>query len=511
MPAVAVVLDGFGIGPNYFGNAVSNAKKNNFDNLAKKYFYTELVASGKAVGLGEGEVSGSETGHSNIGAGRVVPQETYLISQSIKDGSFFKNESLLTAMEQAKKFNSQLHLLGLLSNKVSPHSQKEHFLAILKMAKEAGIKKVYFHFFTDGRDSLPKSACEHLKEWLGAVEKEKLPGVLASLGGRFYGMDRGKNWERLKKSYYALTKGEGEKFFSAEEMLLKYYGEGLTDEYLPPSILTDPFSKPLATISDNDAVIFFNLRSDRGRQLTKLFVLEESKETTLPKPRLKNICFVTLTDFGPNIRVLPAFKSSPIYDSLPVVLKDFRQLYISETEKFPHVTYFLNGGFSDPVAGEERIKLPSAKVKSCNSLPEMSALAITETILKYLKEKRYDFIFVNYPNPDMLGHTGDLAATIKGIEYIDKCLGRIFKEILKQKGSLFIFADHGNAEEMIDPVTKERLTCHTANPVPFIVAGEGIEAKGLKSGGKLAQVVPTILDVLGVKKPETMINSLLVK
>jgi 2,3-bisphosphoglycerate-independent phosphoglycerate mutase len=505
-PCVAVILDGFGIAPKYEGNAVEIAKKPNYERLKEEYPYTELGATGEDVGLRSQETSGSEVGHSNIGAGRIVDQESKIISQEIEKGTFFQNPVLTKAIEHVSKIGSRLHLIGLISNDDSPHIKVDHFLALLKMAKMKGATEVFIHFFTDGRDSKPKSALKHLEKWQSQMEKIGI-GKIATLGGRFYGMDRVKNWDRLKKAYASMVDSKGEKANSAQEAVSKAYKKGLTDEYILPTVIYEN-GKPVAQIADNDSVIFFNLRSDRARQFTKLFVLEESEETVLPQPRIKNLFFVTLTDFGPNIDTKTVFTSEKIYQTLPSALSSLKQLYISETEKFAHVTFFLNGGFSDSVAGEKRIMIPSPEVDSYAKTPKMSAKPITDTIVKYLQEETYDFILVNYPNPDMLGHTGDIKATVQGIEFLDKCLGRIWKEVKEKKGSLFIFADHGNADEMLDKKNGEKLTFHTKNPVPFIAACDKIKGKKLVSGGKLGNVAPTILRTMRIDKEERMIESL---
>jgi len=501
-PYVAVILDGFGMAPKYEGNAVELARKPNYEKLKEQYPYTELGASGEDVGLKVDGMSGSEVGHINIGAGRVIEQESKIISQSIDDKTFFKNPALLKVITHVQNIGSRLHLVGLLSSDDSPHSKIKHFTAILEMAKQNGINEVFIHFFTDGRDSRPQSAEQHLKKWENKMETMGI-GKVATIGGRFYGMDRVKNWNRLKMAYNSMVKGEGEVAKSAQEAISKARAHKLTDEYILPTVIHEQ-GRPVAQIEDNDAVVFFNLRSDRARQLTKLFVLEESTETELPQPRVKNLFFVTLTDFGPDINTQSAFTASNIYQTLPSALANSRQLYISETEKFAHVTFFLNGGFADSVAGEKRIMIPSPDVNSYAETPEMSAKSITDVIIKYIGEETYDFILVNYPNPDMLGHTGDIKATVRGIEFVDKCLGRIRKEIQNKEGGMFIFADHGNADEMLDKKTGEKLTFHTKNPVPFIMACDNLKGKKLTTGGKLSNITPSILKTMNIKKERKM-------
>ena len=377
------------------------------------------------------------------------------------------------------------------------------------MAKRKKIAKVFVHLFTDGRDSKQRSAKEHLEKWKNEA-KQSAVYEIATIGGRFYGMDRAKNWDRLKKAYDAIVENKGKRAESAEEAIDTAYAKGLTDEFVPPTVICKN-DKPIARVSDKDAVIFFNLRSDRARQLTKLFVLKKPKgmEVRLPEPRIKDLFFVTLTGFGPNINVHTAFKTKNVNGTIPYVFRDLKQLYISEIEKFAHVTFFLNGGFSGSIADEDQIMIPSPQVKSYAEVPEMSAKLITDVIMKYIKEDAYDFIFVNFPNPDMLGHTGDLKAAIKGIEFVDKCLGNIWKEIDKKRGGMFIMADHGNADEMLDKKTGETLTFHTKNPVPFVVANNDLRGKKLASGGKLGNVAPTILEVMGLEREDYMDEALL--
>ena len=506
-PFVTVVLDGFGLGPKYDGNAVALAKTPNFDKLKKNFLYTELGATGIDVGLEAHQMSGSEVGHMNIGAGRIVDQESKKISQDVESGAFFQNPVLMGAMSHVKQFESKLHIMGLLSNGDSPHSRMNHFSAILELARRQKVKEVYIHFFTDGRDSKPQSAIEHFKEWERAMKQSGL-GKVATIGGRYYGMDRSKNWDRLRVAYDAMVEGKGETAGSFEEAVQQAYKNNLTDEYIKPTVIMES-GHPVARIGDNDAVVFFNLRSDRARQFTKLFVLSDCAETKLPQPRLKNLFFVALTEFGPNINVHTAYTGKRVANSLPNILTGWKQLYISETEKFAHVTYFLNGGFPGTVAGEDRIMIPSPDVKSYAEVPEMSAKLLTEVIVKYLKNKNYNFILLNFPNADMLGHTGDIKAAIKGIEFVDKCLGNLWKELDKLGGGLFLTADHGNADEMLDKKTGEILTYHTRNPVPLVLANHVLKGKKLASGGVLGNISPTILEVMGVDPGEEMINSLL--
>ncbi|MBD3244882.1 MAG: 2,3-bisphosphoglycerate-independent phosphoglycerate mutase [Candidatus Moranbacteria bacterium] len=507
-PCVAVVLDGLGIGKKYEGNAVALAKKPFCDEMKKSFPYCELAAHGLQVGLEKDKVSGSEVGHINIGYGRIVEQEDRKITNEIKNGEFFENKALLEGMKHVKKNNSNLHLIGLLSKNGSPHSNYKHFRALIKLAKKHGIQKLFVHFFTDGRDSSPKSARRILEKWSRPFEEFDL-GEIATIGGRFYGMDRTKHWNRLKKAYDAIVNAKGKKANSPCQAIEKAYKAGLSDEFILPTVIYKN-NHPVAKIKDNDAAIFFHLRSDRARQLTKLFVLDSSDETELPRPRLKNFLFVTLTGFGPRIQVKTAYNNTKTDITLVNSLRNFSQLYISETEKFAHVTYFLNGQYPKARFGEERIRIPSPKVQHYDKKPKMSAPVILKTVLDFLKEQRYDFIFINFPNPDMLGHTGNIKAAIKGIEFLDKCLKKLWKEIDKQNGTLLIFSDHGNAEMMLNAKTGEPVTSHTRNPVPFSLINKDFKKLKLAQGGRLSNVTPTILDVLDVEKNPIMDESLIV-
>ncbi len=500
-PIILAILDGWGIGPRDDTNAIWLAKTPVFDCLAEKYPFTQLNATGTAVGLDNHQTSGSETGHMNIGAGRIVEQDSRKISESINSGTFFHNPAFLGAINHVKKNNSNLHLMGLLGNEDSPHMNPYHLEALLILAKKNNLSNVYLHFFTDGRDSYPRSALSHLKEWKKTLSRLGV-GRIANLVGRFYAMDRAKNWDRLKVAYDLLTRGKGKKFKDAERAIEENYKKGITDEYIKPSVITE--NKKSSVIKDNDAVIFYNLRSDRARQFTKLFILEKSRETRLPRPRLKNLYFVAMTDFGPDLPVHTAFYSHSLNGTLPVAFYELRQLYIAETEKFAHVTYFLNGGYADSLAGEDRLMIPSPVVDSYAKKPEMSAEKITQVILKFLHQKKYDFIAVNYANADMVGHTGDMKAAIRAVECVDGCLGKLKKELEKDEGTLVIIADHGNADCMWDKKAKLPMTFHTKNPVPFVLASEKFRGKKLASGGVLGNIAPTLCEIANLDKLKEM-------
>jgi 2,3-bisphosphoglycerate-independent phosphoglycerate mutase len=511
-PTVLVILDGWGVAPPSKGNAITMAKKPVLDRLYELYPSTTLEATGISVGLEENRMSGSETGHMNIGAGRIVDQDSKYISQSIEDETFFMNPALVGAMMHVKKHNSRLHVIGLMGNIDSPHSNPEHFRAVLRLAKMKKIENVYCHLFTDGRDSYPKSALNHLEYFKDIIAEEGV-GRIATLAGRFYAMDRDKHWDRLMNAYEAIVLGKGEKANSPEEAIQKCYANGLTDEYIRPAVIVEN-NQPIATIGENDSLIFFNLRSDRARQFTKLFVANENcylADKTLPRNQpIPNIYFAAMTDFGPDLFVHTAFPDHTIPATLPMVLGGISQLYIAESEKFSHITYFLNGGYADSVDGEDRIMIKSPSVKSYAMFPEMSAEKITQVILESLQKDKYDFIGVNYANADMVGHTGDLSATIRAVEFLDEQIGKLALAVLQEGGNLIITADHGNADDMIDFDSDQPNTFHTKNSVPFLVVSEKLKDSKLRDGGVLGNIAPTVLDIMGMEKPRAMSkNSLL--
>lgn len=506
-PLLFAILDGWGVGPKDKSiNAIAAAKTPFFDEVIKDYPYTQLGATGVDVGLEENQMSGSESGHLNIGAGRVVEQDVRIILEAISNGSFFKNPVFLGAINHAKRFNSKVHFAGLLGDKDSPHAHPDILLALIVLFKKNNLEdRTFLHLFTDGRDSFPRSALEHWSHWKNLLEKDSA-AKCATLCGRFYAMDRTKKWDRLMKAYDAMVYGKGEKYSSVEEAVNANYKKDNTDEYLEPSILVEN-GQPVAKIEDNDVVIFFNFRSDRARQFSKFFVgTETKKEKDFPEfPHLKNLFFVAMTDFGPDLQLQTAFPSDPITSTLPVALSEIKQLYISETEKFAHITYFINGGYSAAIAGEDRIMVDSPDVKSYAEEPEMSAKHVTDTIEKNLKYDVYDFIAVNYANADMVGHTGDFAATIKAVECVDSQLLRLHKALKKKDGTLVISADHGNADVMVDKKAGRLFTFHTKNPVPFCVVSKNAKRRlSLESGGVLGNITPTILDLLEISQPKEM-------
>lgn len=509
-PLVLAVLDGWGIAKKSPGNAIAQAKIPNFNALQKKFSYTTLEASGAAVGLPHDQRGNSEAGHMNLGAGRVVAQDSLYITQAITDGSFFRNPAFLAAVQHLKKTNGNLHIIGMLTGLQSPHADPEHLGALLKLLVDQKVKHVFLHLFTDGRDT-PKFAAIGLLKLLR--EKFKNGEQVATLMGRFWGMDRKKKWDRTQKAYEAMVLGRGRLVNSAEEAIMQAYNRGESDEFISPSVIIK-HGQPVGRIKDGDAIIFFNLRSDRARQLTKALVQKKFNDLNpnafTRSHTLKNMRLVAMTDFGPDLGdIMTAFPSRDVVNALPVVLgKKVRQLYVAEAEKFAHVTYFFNGGYADPVAGERRVMIPSPDVVSYDQTPEMGAPGVTKVVVQALQENSADFITLNFSNPDMVGHTGNLLATIKAVQIVDDCLGKIWNAVQKAGGTLVITADHGNAECKINNQTGEVYTEHTTDPVPLIVASshKGVcpNLGSLRKGGKLADVAPTILHILGIKQPSQM-------
>ncbi len=513
LPMILIILDGWGIARPSRGNAIALAKTPVMDGLIKKYPNTELCAYGKCVGLPPAQDGNSEAGHMNIGAGRVVEQDAVRIGKSINNSTFFKNPAFIEAIRHVQKNKSKLHLMGMLSNGMSAHSDPDHLLALLTLIKGYNLKEVYLHLFTDGRDS-PKYAALKLIE---AMQRDYLEHeCIATIIGRFYAMDRKKKWQRTEFAYNTLVSGKGLKAKSPQAAITEAYNRGESDEFIQPYIITKK-GKPLPRIKDNDAVIFFNLRSDRARQLAKVFVQKEFNKINpgsfKRKKVFKNLKFIAMAGFGPDLdNILTAFPSIDLQQTLPMQLADLRQLYISETEKYAHVTYFFNGGYADPVAGEHRISVPSPDVKSYDETPVMSSADLTDVVLDNLKNRKYDFTMLNFAAPDMIGHTGNLQAGIKCCGEVDKYLGKIVNTYLKIKGTVVITADHGNIEEMINLKTGEIDVEHSTNHVPFILVNEKLKDKvKLNNNGVLGDIAPTILELMGREKPREMTGRSLIK
>ena len=501
-----MILDGFGDNPEEKGNAVKLAKTPNIDKLMKQHPATKIAASGLAVGLPEGQMGNSEVGHTNIGAGRIVYQELTRITKSIEDGDFFSNEEFVNAIENCKKNNSKLHIMGLVSDG-GVHSHIRHLYGLLEMAKRRDFEEVYVHCFLDGRDTPPASAENYISE-LQEKMKEKGIGKIASIAGRFYAMDRDKRWERVKKAYDAIVNGEGNKQADVINAIESSYQKEVFDEFVEPTVITNG-DKPVATISDGDSVIFFNFRPDRARQLTRAIVDPDFKDFETKKLNTYFVCFTSYDETMPNVHI--AFKKEQIKNTLGEVVarEGGKQLRIAETEKYAHVTFFFNGGEEKQYEGEDRILVPSPKVETYDLKPEMSAYEVTEKVLEAIDSEKYNCIILNFANPDMVGHTGNLEAAIKAVETVDECAGKIVSAIKSKRGNLIITADHGNAEQMIDLKTGEPHTAHTTNLVPLILI---TEKEGIKlRQGKLADLAPTILELMNIEKPEEMTGESLIE
>lgn len=509
-PFVLVVLDGWGISNTTKGNPIREAKLPTFDKLSRFYPLTTLQASGISVGLPWNTAGNSEVGHMTMGAGRIIYQNMPRIALAIQDGSFNLNPTFLAAIETAVKNNSTLHLMGLISPG-SVHSHKDHLLALLRLAKEKKVSKVIVHAFMDGRDSSPTSGIDHLGE---VIHELKLVGVgeIGSIVGRNYAMDRNNNWDRVERAYRMLTEGIGERTTDPLLYLEQSYAKGITDEYIEPT-LVEKKGKLVGLIQDGDAVIFFNFREDRARELTKAFVLPDF-DGFIRKQKL-DLTFVTMTEYEKGLPVQVAFPTEEVHDSLGEVLSKagLKQLRIAETEKYAHVTYFFNGGNEEAFPGEDRILIPSPAVSHFDEQPEMSAPEVTDTVIKKIEENRYDFILVNYANPDMVAHTGNEAASIKAVEATDKSLSRLIPAVLQVGGALIITADHGNAEELANVQTGEQDTEHSTNPIPlwYITPTNHREKNSAEMvreqnevHGLLSDVAPTILDIFSIPRPAAM-------
>lgn len=507
-PLLLMILDGWGYSEVVKGNAIAQAHKPNFDRLLENYPHTLLEASGEAVGLPGGQMGNSEVGHLNIGAGRVVYQELTRIFKAIRTGDFKENSVLRQAMERLNEGSGALHLMGLLSDG-GVHSHINHLFALLEMAKESGVKKVFVHAFLDGRDVLPQSAKEFMTQ-LNAKFEELGIGQVATVSGRYYTMDRDQRWERVEKGYRALVEGEGIKAPNPFGAIEKSYDLRVTDEFVEPTVIVNDQGNPVGTIEDGDSVIFFNFRSDRAREITRAFVDEEF--TGFDRPKKLKVHYVCMTEYDATLEIPVAFPPQNLENTLGEVLSQChkKQLRIAETEKYAHVTFFFNGGVEDPCPGEERCLIPSPKVATYNLKPEMSAPEVADELLERLDTDAYEVIILNFANSDMVGHTGEFEASVKAIEAVDGCMGRIVSEILNRGGTVLITADHGNAESKIDLKTGQPLTAHTTNPVPFIVVSDSLKERKLREGGALRDVAPTVLELLEIPKPVEMTGTSLI-
>ncbi|MDD4901061.1 MAG: 2,3-bisphosphoglycerate-independent phosphoglycerate mutase [Patescibacteria group bacterium] len=512
-PVVLIVMDGWGVTTPYSGNAISQANTPNINSYLANYPSSTLVASGEGVGLPWGEAGNSEVGHLNLGLGRIIYQDLPRINKSITDYRFYKNKVLLKAIEKVKSNNSKLHLLGLTSSGCV-HSSLEHLQALIAMMEENKVSKYYIHAILDGRDTPFNSGLNFIKE----IEKSLsgTGGKIATLHGRFYAMDRDNHWDRTAKAYDAMTLAKGEKFASAEKAITESYKKKIYDEEFMPAVITDQ-GAPVAKIEDGDAVIFFNYRPDRARQITKAFVLPGFEKFN--RERYLRIFFACFTEYEKNLPAEIVFPPEIIKNTLGEVLSaaGLKQLRIAETEKYAHVTYFFNGGREAASPGEDQILVASPRISSYDERPEMSALETTDKVIEAIGHDSYDFILINFANADMVGHTGNLKATVKAIEAVDKCVGRIVKSVVAKSGLLIITADHGNAEVLFNMQTGMVDKEHSPNPVPLIIIGKQYEGKSLSFGdapggdlslakpqGMLADVAPTILKVMGIDQPKEM-------
>lgn len=504
-PVMLMILDGFGLSNNLDGNAVYAANKPNYDILTEKYPHTKLRASGLDVGLPEGQMGNSEVGHLNIGAGRIIYQELTRITKEIKEGNFFKNPAFNKAIDKAIEANSSIHLLGLLSDG-GVHSHIDHLKALIKLASDKGAKKVYVHAFLDGRDVQPGSALKYISE-IEEYMHEIGVGKIATVCGRYYAMDRDKRWERVELAYNAMVLSKGEESSSAIETVKSAFHDNKTDEFVLPTVIMDQ-GKPVAAISNNDSVIFFNFRPDRAREITRAIndkVFDGFKREAL------SLTYACTTQYDVSIEnVDVAYTQESFTNTLGEYVSKMgkNQLRIAETEKYAHVTFFFNGGVEAPNDNEDRALIPSPKVATYDLKPEMSAYEVTEELLKRLDLNLYDMIILNFANPDMVGHTGDFKAAKKAIETVDECLGKIVNNVLEKDGTVFITADHGNAEQMIDFSSGEPMTAHTTNLVPFTYVSN--HGKGLKDTGILADIAPTMLEAMGLEAPKEMTGKSLI-
>jgi 2,3-bisphosphoglycerate-independent phosphoglycerate mutase len=498
---ILLIMDGYGIYPHKEGNAIAQAKKPNLDRLFKSYPYITLGVSGLDVGLPEGQMGNSEVGHLNFGAGRIVYQEITRIDKAIQNKTFFENSVLTEAMDQVKRRGASLHLLGLVSDGCV-HSSLNHLYAILRMAKEKGVEEIFVHAFLDGRDTSPTGGIGFIQQLLNKFNEYGI-GRLATVAGRYYAMDRDKRWERVQKAYQAMVYGEGKQTNDIVSAIKESYNNKITDEFVIPIVVSDDKNHPTSKIKKDDVGIFFNFRADRARELSYALTDEGFKE--FPRPDEMTIDLVNLTLYDEKLKAKVAFPPIKMTNILGEVLskEGKKQLRIAETEKYAHVTFFFNGGEEKSFEGEDRILIPSPKVPTYDLKPEMSAFEVTERVIKEIESKKYDFIVLNYANPDMVGHTGILSAAIKAIEAVDQCVGKVITAVKEVKGIAMVTADHGNAEMMIDPNNGDTFTAHTTNRVPFALITDDFKG-GLRSDGRLADVAPTILYLMNIKKPKEM-------
>lgn len=499
-PVALIILDGFGLREETHGNAVAQAKKPNFDRYWAQYPHTQLTACGEAVGLPEGQMGNSEVGHLNIGAGRIVYQDLTRITKSIREQDFFENEALVGAVRHAKAKGTKLHLYGLLSDG-GVHSHIDHLFALLELARKEGLERVYVHAFLDGRDVAPDSAVAYLQQLQDKI-REIGVGRVATVQGRYYAMDRDKRWERTEKAYRAMVYGEGPKYTDPIQAVKESYEKSVMDEFVMPTVIVGDDGRPVGLVESEDAVIFFNFRPDRAIQLSNVFTNADFRSFDRGPGFPKDLYFVCMTLFAETVNGYVAYKPKDLDNTLGEVLVQhgLKQLRIAETEKYPHVTFFFSGGRDIQLEGETRILINSPKVPTYDLKPEMSAYEVAEACVKEIEADKHDVIVLNFANPDMVGHSGMLEPTIKAVEATDECLGKVVDAVLAKGGVCVIIADHGNADMVIDEEGRPH-TAHTTNPVPCIVTKPGVK---LRDGGILADVAPTMLQLLELPQPEEM-------
>jgi len=503
-----IVLDGWGIGPIWGGNAISQAQTKNFTSLYRSYPHTSLNASGEFVGLPVGSPGNSEAGHLNIGAGRIVHQDQPIIDKEIEDGSFFNNPVLLGAIKHAQEHNAKLHLMGLLSL-TGTHSHINHLFALLSLCKQQNFTNVHIHLFSDGRDSDSLSGIEMVNMVENKI-KEIGVGEIDTVIGRFFAMDRDDRWIRIQKAYDLLTKGKGTQFLNSGAVFAGSYSRGVTDEFIEPSLIVNKSqSSPLVT--DNDAIIFFNFREDRAREITAAFLADQVPEL-VDRQRLSNLYFATFVTYGRSKVAKQAFTPDIVNNTIAKIWSENKltQFHTAETEKYPHVTYFFNGGVEASYPGEARMMVPSPKdVETYDLRPEMSAFKLTDNILEATKKNAFDTFVINFANADMVGHTGNLKAATLAVETVDQCLGKLMEPILANDGVAFIFADHGNVEQMVNPKTGSPDTEHTTNQVPFIIASNDLSIRDLQllPNGNLANIAPTVLKLMNIKHDQSLMDN----
>jgi len=508
-PVVLCILDGWGENPDLEGNAVEAADTPNLDQYKEAYPFSTLTASGEAVGLPEGQMGNSEVGHLNIGAGRVVYQEITRISRSIRDGDFFENAALLEAFRGCAKEGRAVHLMGLLSDG-GVHSHEEHLFALIDMAKMNGVERLYIHAFLDGRDVPPKSALEYF-ERLEEKMRETGLGRVATVMGRYYAMDRDNRWDRVKTAYDAMVYAEGERAYTAAEAVESSYEASRVDEFVMPTTIIDPErDAPVATVESDDSVVFFNFRADRAREITRAFIKDDF--TGFDRgPRPPEVSYVCMTQYDANFDAPVAFPPQELTKVLADVLAvhGLRQLHVAETEKYAHVTFFFNGGEETPKPGEDRVLIASPKVATYDLKPEMSADKVADAVVHAISTDDHDFIVVNFANGDMVGHTGVFDATVEAVEAVDRCVGRIVESVRRAGGVILITSDHGNADKMTDNMHDQPFTAHTTNKVPlYLITDERVR---LAAGGILADIAPTLLDILKIEKPAEMTGRSLIE